>query len=141
MATTSSISVFNPETNLWHSVYCHFDGYLSHNGKILFEHYTTLASALKLVSEGDMSVLAPSCDKPDGHTFDDPVKGYCIYYGRDRGENKPNNGLVKKLISVCLQNLDKITTIGSKMEIGIVWNIKMVKLHFLKNVSILLKIK
>lgn len=88
MATTSSISVFNPETNLWHSVYCHWDGYLSHNGKILFEHYPIIDLALKLVSEGDISVLAPSCDKPDGHTFDDPVKGYCIYYGRDRGEKQ-----------------------------------------------------
>ena len=73
MATTSSISVFNPETNLWHSVYCHWDGYLSHNGKILFEHYSTIDLALKLVSEGDMSILG---------------EGYCIYYGRDRGEKR-----------------------------------------------------
>lgn len=73
MATTSSISVFNPETNLWHSVYCHWDGYLSHNGKILFDHYPTIDLALKLVSEGDMSILG---------------EGYCIYYGRDRDEKR-----------------------------------------------------
>jgi hypothetical protein len=41
-----------------------------------------------LVNGGDLSVLAPNCsDVPEGHSFESPVKGYCIYYHRDRGED------------------------------------------------------
>lgn len=87
MSTRSSISVFNPETNKWVSIYCHFDGYFSHVGRLLVTHYATLAKALELVSEGDLSVLGASCEKPEGHSFDTPAEGYCIYYGRDRGEH------------------------------------------------------
>jgi len=83
MATTSSIAVFNPDTNLWHDVYCHSDGKISHTGKILFEHYSTVDLALKLVSGGDICVLTASCDQPEGHTFDNPIDGYCIYFGAD----------------------------------------------------------
>ncbi len=70
----------------WSRIYCHWDGYLSNNGKILFEHYTSQAQVEKLVSLGDMSSLAEKCTKPKGHSFTSPIKGHCIYYGRDRGE-------------------------------------------------------
>jgi hypothetical protein len=35
-----------------------------------------------------MSSLTPKCTKPKGHTFDKPVEGHCVYYGRDRGEQQ-----------------------------------------------------
>jgi len=68
------------------SIYLNFDGYFSHAGVILNKHYNSQELAEKLVSGGDLSALAESCEKPEGHTFDTPVKGFCIYYGRDRGE-------------------------------------------------------
>ena len=86
MGTRSRIG-YEKENGEIVSSYCHWDGYPSHNGKILLIHYNTLERVKALVDEGDMSQLAEKCDKPDGaHTFDKPVGGYTVYYGRDRGE-------------------------------------------------------
>lgn len=38
-------------------VYCHYDGYPSHNGKILKEHYNTIEKVEELISFGSMSYL------------------------------------------------------------------------------------
>ena len=84
MSTRSSITV--KTGNKYHSIYCHFDGYLSHNGKKLLEHYNSQEKAESLVSLGDLSVLDDSNIKPKGHSFDNKIEGYCVYYCRDRGE-------------------------------------------------------
>lgn len=86
MGTRSDIIVHRADGK-WHRIYCHWDGYLSHNGQILFDHYTGQKKVESLVSPGDLSVLAARCTKPKGHSFDKAVKGYCIYYGRDRDES------------------------------------------------------
>jgi hypothetical protein len=78
------------------SIYCHWDGYLSHNGKILQEHYDS-AKANHLVAMGDMSSLRK--DIGEKHAFSqfelraEEVAGFklltenmCTFYGRDRGE-------------------------------------------------------
>ena len=39
------------------SVYCHYHGYIQHNGRKLMEHYTTAASVHELINGGDMSQL------------------------------------------------------------------------------------
>jgi hypothetical protein len=67
-------------------VYCHWDGYLEHNGKILQENYNSEKLAEKLVKNGNISSLEAKCSKPKGHSFDKKVEGYTVYYGRDRGE-------------------------------------------------------
>jgi hypothetical protein len=67
------------------SVYCHWDGYPEHNGRILSEYYDS-AKANQLVALGDMSSLAPSIDCPEGHSFEKSVEGYTVFYARDRGE-------------------------------------------------------
>ena len=69
------------------TVYCHWDGYLSHNGMILQDHYDS-PKANHLVALGDLSVLARNIEAPEGveHTFDKPRDGVCVFYGRDRGE-------------------------------------------------------
>lgn len=85
MGTRSDIIVHRADGK-WHRIYCHWDGYLSHNGRILFDHYSSQKLAEKLVKPGDLSSLAPKCNKPKGHSFDHAVKGYCVYYGRDRDE-------------------------------------------------------
>lgn len=84
MSTNSSISVQVGETVK--SIYCHWDGYPSHNGRILLESYNSQELAEKVVSVGDLSVLAESMEAPDGHSFEDAAKGCSIAYGRDRGE-------------------------------------------------------
>jgi len=42
------------------SIYCHWDGYPSWNGRILLENYTDEQSVRKLMELGDMSILGRS---------------------------------------------------------------------------------
>lgn len=86
MSTRSDIIV-NRADGKWARIYCHWDGYLEGNGQLLFDHYNSLEKAEALVEPGDMSSLAPRCDKPDGHSYDNKIDGYTVYYGRDRGED------------------------------------------------------
>lgn len=85
MGTRSRIGVMHGDK--CKSVYCHWDGYLDHNGKILLEHYDS-AKANYLVALGDISSLDRNVEIPEGvrHTFDDPAEGITVFYGRDRGE-------------------------------------------------------
>ena len=84
MGTRSRIGVMHGEN--CKSVYCHWDGYLEHNGAVLQEHYDS-AKANNLVALGDLSALAPEIDPGnDNHSFEQPKAGVCIFYGRDRGE-------------------------------------------------------
>jgi hypothetical protein len=79
------------------SVYCHWDGYLEHNGAILQEHYDS-AKANNLVALGDLSSLAPELGEKHAFSqFDVPAEeveayktlteNWCTFYGRDRGES------------------------------------------------------
>jgi len=97
MGTRSDIIVHGADGK-WRRIYCHWDGYLSHNGQILFDHYTSQAKAEQLVALGDLSSLGPEIGVK--HPFDRPSssdeKAYkafekkygkmCTAYGRDRGE-------------------------------------------------------
>lgn len=71
------------------SVYCHWDGYPSHNGVILLENYQDPEKIKMLISLGDLSSLEKKLI-PEGnvvHSFEDPADGVCVFYGRDRKEN------------------------------------------------------
>lgn len=68
------------------AVYCHWDGYIEHNGRILHTHYNSQGRAEELVGPGDLSSLDARCDKPKGHTFEKRAEGCSVYYARDRGE-------------------------------------------------------
>ncbi len=85
MGTRSRIGVMHGD--VCKSVYCHWDGYLEHNGRILFEHYDS-AKANHLVALGDISSLDISVEIPEGetHSYQVPLKGVTTFYGRDRGE-------------------------------------------------------
>ncbi|EPO9107528.1 post-segregation killing protein PndC, partial [Escherichia coli] len=48
-------------------------------------HYATGQQAEALVEHGDIRCLGPRCDKPAGHTLQNPVDGVTAYYGRDSG--------------------------------------------------------
>ena len=84
MGTRSDIIVHRADGK-WTRIYCHWDGYPSHHGPLLLRHYNTQELAEKLVEPGDMSSLDAKCSKSRDHTFGTPKKGYCVYYGRDRG--------------------------------------------------------
>lgn len=85
MGTRSRIGVMHGDK--CKSVYCHWDGYLQHNGKLLLENYDS-ARANHIVALGDLSSLDREIVVPEGveHSFDKPAEGYSVFYGRDRGE-------------------------------------------------------
>jgi hypothetical protein len=58
MATRSTITVQNSDGN-YITAYCHYDGYLSNNGKILIENYTSPNKVIKLVELGNIRALGP----------------------------------------------------------------------------------
>ena len=94
MGTRSRIGVMHGDNVK--SVYCHWDGYLEHNGAILQEHYDSV-KANQLVAMGDLSSLgsqigeahpfSPHTTKEDQALYEAAKEaGYCTFYGRDRGE-------------------------------------------------------
>ena len=94
MGTRSRIAVMHG--SVAKSVYCHWDGYLEHNGAILLEHYDS-SKANQLVALGDMSALRPEIGTPhafsqfeleemDREEFVRTTENMCTFYGRDRGE-------------------------------------------------------
>jgi len=92
MATRSYIGVRNTDASVDY-IYCHFDGYPDHNGKILTEHYSNINRVNELLNLGDLSVLGQFIgEKMD---FNKRVQDTCLAYGRDRGESnvsKKNTG-------------------------------------------------
>jgi hypothetical protein len=93
MSTRSRIAIkSNDEIK---SIYCHWDGYLSNNGKILLKHYSEVEKLEKLISLGDISALDVSPETVEGHSFDNKIHGYTVAYHRDRGEAWAN---VKPLV-------------------------------------------
>ena len=97
MATRSTIALEYADGTV-HQVYCHWDGYLDNNGKILFNDYQDPFKVRALMDLGDLSSLGSSLGEQ--HEFDCPHKygtpeadawyeekrGICTFYGRDRGE-------------------------------------------------------
>ena len=94
MGTRSRIGVMHGDNVK--SVYCHWDGYLEHNGEILLKHYDS-AKANQLVALGDLSSLRPNIGEKHAFSqFELPAEeveafkalteDMCTFYGRDRGE-------------------------------------------------------
>lgn len=83
MATRSTIALEYADGHV-KAVYCHWDGYLSHNGQILHQHYQDRDKVKQLVELGQISSLAE--DVGEKHDFDDRIEGWTTFYGRDRGE-------------------------------------------------------
>jgi hypothetical protein len=94
MGTRSRIGVMHGDKVK--SIYCHWDGYLEHNGEILLKHYDS-SKANQLVALGDLSSLRANIGEK--HAFSqfelpaDEVEAFkaltedmCTFYGRDRGE-------------------------------------------------------
>lgn len=87
MATRSTIALEFADGTVG-QVYCHWDGYLEHNGKILFENYSDPFKLRELIDIGDLSVLHANIG--ERHDFNEQYKDGCTFYGRDRGETGVN---------------------------------------------------
>lgn len=74
MATRSTIALEYADGTVG-QIYCHWDGYLDNNGKILLNHYTDPYKVRELLDNGDMSSLDTSVDG-------------CTFY-KERGEDCP----------------------------------------------------
>ena len=100
MGTRSMIAIQNPYNKTVRAVYCHWDGYLRHNGAILNEHYSTSPKVNNLIAMGDLSSLgtqigekhpfSPHSSKEDEALYEHAKdQGYCTFYTRDRDEDTP----------------------------------------------------
>jgi hypothetical protein len=74
MGTRSTIALEYADGQVG-QIYCHWDGYLSHNGQILQNNYTDPFKVRELLDGGDMSSLS------------DSVEG-CSFY-KERGDDCP----------------------------------------------------
>lgn len=88
MSTRSYIGIRNPDKTT-KVIYAHWDGYVEHNGRILFENYKDKEKIEALLELGDISSLAAEIAPADGveHSFDKPAEGVVVAYHRDRGED------------------------------------------------------
>jgi hypothetical protein len=88
MSTRSNIGIEEADGSIT-AIYCHWDGYPSHNGKILLEHYKEASKVRSLIALGDLSSLGPEIGEK--HSFDSDgemarANGWSTAYHRDRGE-------------------------------------------------------
>lgn len=65
MGTRSRIGIEMPDHTVV-SVYCHYDGYVEGNGKILVEHYRNRDDVQELIDGGSMSALRTRNNWNDG---------------------------------------------------------------------------
>ena len=104
MATRSTIALEYADGTV-DCVYVHWDGYIGHNGQILFEHYQDPFKVQKLMDNGAISSLGKEIGEK--HPFDRPYSekdplvkavilkalqdaeeaGWTTFYARDRGED------------------------------------------------------
>jgi hypothetical protein len=111
------------------SVYCHFDGYPDHVGKMLFEFHNTEEKANQLVALGALSCLyehlTPLPEAPaahhygDGkppilteHSYEHPQENVTVAYHRDRGE---------KYLQDTHESLDAFNKDGSFQSYNYLW--------------------
>lgn len=85
MSTRSSIAIKRKSGKI-ESIYCHWDGYLNYNGKILLEDYIDINKINQLINLGDIASLNKCVEPTMEHSFDKPQTNVVIAYGRDRGE-------------------------------------------------------
>ena len=95
MATRSTIALEYADGTIG-QVYCHWDGYLEHNGAMLLEYYSNPFILRDLIDLGDISSLRPTVGTKhafsrlevpmDGDAYDKLYGDMTTFYGRDRGE-------------------------------------------------------
>lgn len=95
MATRSTIALEYADGTV-HQIYCHWDGYISHNGRLLKECYSDPFVLQAMMDLGDVSSLGSQVGKAHPFSrldttmsedeFDTLYGDMTTFYGRDRGE-------------------------------------------------------
>ena len=86
MATRSNIAMKTKDGKIV-SVYCHWDGYVANNGRILLENYADISKIEALVALGSISSLGEQIgEKQDFMDRDTQKDEWTLFYSRDRGE-------------------------------------------------------
>lgn len=86
MATRSNIAMKTQDGKIV-SVYCHWDGYVANNGKILLENYADISKIEALVALGSISSLGEQIGEVQDFMDRDTQKDeWTLFYSRDRGE-------------------------------------------------------
>ena len=111
MATRSNIAMKTKEGKIV-SVYCHWDGYVANNGRILLENYADISKIEALVALGSISSLGEAIGEQQD--FDDrstQKDNWTLFYSRDRGEE------------LMIQEYDDIPSwIADMEEYAYLWN-------------------
>lgn len=106
MSTRSHIGRKNEDDSVDY-IYCHFDGYLSNNGEILFNHYQDINKVNQLISLGSLSKLGKEIgEKQDFDDYSTQNNDWCLAYGRDRGEDNIN-AIHKSNIKTAVNDADE----------------------------------
>ena len=86
MATRSNIAMKTADGKIV-SVYCHWDGYVANNGKILLENYTDAHKIEALVALGSISSLGEQIgEQQDFNDRSTQKDDWTLFYSRARGE-------------------------------------------------------
>ena len=111
MATRSNIAMKTKEGKIV-SVYCHWDGYVANNGKILLDNYTDADKIEALVALGSISSLGTVIGEQQDFMDRDTQKDeWTLFYSRDRGEE------------LSIQEYDDIPSwIADMEEYAYLWN-------------------
>jgi hypothetical protein len=94
------IAIQNPYSKDVRAVYCHWDGYLEHNGSLLHKHYSASPKVNNLIALGDLSSLRAEIgvkhafssldiSKDEQEAYEKEHGNSCTFYTRDRGEDAP----------------------------------------------------
>ena len=99
MSTRSMITKQIAE-NEYVGIYCHSDGYLSHNGALLLDYYNTPEKVDALLTLGDLSHLGKALEaNPPENADSKGMDGVTTAYCRDMGESyrKPETYTLEEL--------------------------------------------
>ena len=75
MSTRSNIVLLRKD-NSCSAVYCHYDGYLEHNGRMLLDNYSSTKDVRALVSMGDIRSLKPTLDEMAEEDYEEAPLNY-----------------------------------------------------------------
>jgi hypothetical protein len=113
-ATRSQVGIIDKNGKVT-STYVHYDGYPRYMKPVLtkgFNNGVKVKNLLKTDGGVGISTLDTKIDGGKGHSFENPVDGQTVFYGRDRGEKEGSflkadantNGWVRGYISKARSN-------------------------------------
>lgn len=106
MATRSFIGKLNSDGSV-NGIYCHFDGYPDHNGKILQDNYLDSVKVDALLALGSLSSLGAEIGEK--HDFNERTNAaFCKAYHRDRGEDFEENTVFPSIKEMQLEANNKL---------------------------------